>query len=278
MPNTVYAGIPNSPAAKLLAPISALDTEATLDYGSYLPAAPNICTFGTGEDAETVMYATKVGNVISGLTRDLDGSGAQPWGINTVVRRGFCNYDWQAAIDKIGTGNGPISHTALGDLTGTTGHTGLLDVGLTRALTGMSLIRSVDNSSIILSGGFGIAGNGAIFQLYGKDHATYPGKFVIYVPNAAKSGNVQLMYADGATNTPTPVFAGLKMGATASVTDGATITHGCGTTPTSVVCTASVAGEIISVTAKGATTFTVAIKKHDGSAGTSQTVNWIAWL
>ncbi len=72
----------------------------------------------------------------------------------------------------------------------------------------------------------------------------------------------------------TPKFS-RTVGAT-SVADGGTITHGLGTTPDVVLCTASTTGEFVSVTAKGATTFTVAIKKHDNTAGTTQTVNWMA--
>jgi hypothetical protein len=67
-------------------------------------------------------------------------------------------------------------------------------------------------------------------------------------------------------------------GANASTTDGATITHGLISTPSSVRCTSTVSGEFVSVTAVGATTFTVAIKKHDNTAGTSQTVYWEAEL
>ena len=65
-------------------------------------------------------------------------------------------------------------------------------------------------------------------------------------------------------------------GAQASATDGSTISHGLVTTPTNVRCTASVAGEFVSVTALSGSTFTVAIKKHDNTAGTSQTVYWEA--
>lgn len=65
-------------------------------------------------------------------------------------------------------------------------------------------------------------------------------------------------------------------GATASVADGGTVTHGLGATPTVVTVTPSVSGEFVSVTAIGATTFTVAIKKHDGTAGTTQTLYWRA--
>jgi nitrous oxidase accessory protein NosD len=64
-----------------------------------------------------------------------------------------------------------------------------------------------------------------------------------------------------------------------TIADGATITHGLVLTPTVVTCTPSVAGEFASVTAKSATTFTVALKKWTGgvlTAGTSQLVYWRA--
>lgn len=65
-------------------------------------------------------------------------------------------------------------------------------------------------------------------------------------------------------------------GSTAAVTDGATITHGLGTTPTWVIVQATVASQMVSVTAIGATTFTVAIKTDAGTAGSSQTIHWEA--
>lgn len=67
-------------------------------------------------------------------------------------------------------------------------------------------------------------------------------------------------------------------GANASTVDGGTITHGLSTTPTYIICTPSVAAEMVSVTSIGATTFTVAIKDHAGNAGTSQTIYWRAYL
>lgn len=63
-----------------------------------------------------------------------------------------------------------------------------------------------------------------------------------------------------------------------SVADGGTIAHGLATTPTKYGATASVAGEFVSITAVGATTLTVAIKKHDNTAGTTQNVAWWAEL
>lgn len=70
-----------------------------------------------------------------------------------------------------------------------------------------------------------------------------------------------------------PVF---EQGAT-NVADGGTISfvaNHAGLTPRSITCTATASGEFVSVTTFGATTFTVAIKKHDNTAGTTQTVYW----
>jgi len=73
-----------------------------------------------------------------------------------------------------------------------------------------------------------------------------------------------------------PVF---ESGAS-NVADGATISfvaNHAGLTPKSITCTGVVAGEFVSVTTFGATTFTVAIKKWTGgvlTAGTTQTVYW----
>lgn len=67
-------------------------------------------------------------------------------------------------------------------------------------------------------------------------------------------------------------------GAATNVADGGTIAHGCIATPTVVIVSASVAGEFASVIGINATNITVAIKKHDNSAGTSQTIYWRAYV
>lgn len=66
-----------------------------------------------------------------------------------------------------------------------------------------------------------------------------------------------------------------KSGAT-SVADGGTIAHGMASTPTIVSLQTSVAGEFASATTLDSTNITVSIKKHDGTAGTTQTIYWIA--
>lgn len=67
----------------------------------------------------------------------------------------------------------------------------------------------------------------------------------------------------------------MKTGAAASVADGGTITHGLGATPTAAIAVGSVAGDIVTVTAIGATTITVAIKTPLQAPGTTQTIYWM---
>lgn len=61
-----------------------------------------------------------------------------------------------------------------------------------------------------------------------------------------------------------------------SVADGGTIAHGLAATPTKYGATPSTASEFVSITAASSTTLTVAIKKHDNSAGTTQNIAWWA--
>lgn len=73
-----------------------------------------------------------------------------------------------------------------------------------------------------------------------------------------------------------PIVPINEMSGATSVADGGTVTHGMGSAPTMVSATPSTSGEFVSVTAISSTTFTVAIKKHDGTAGTTQTIYWRA--
>ena len=73
---------------------------------------------------------------------------------------------------------------------------------------------------------------------------------------------------------PTNVYR--KQSSTASVADGGAITHGMQITPTSVIATGSVAGQIVSVTTIASGSFVVTIKTGAGAAGTTQTIYWAA--
>lgn len=71
-------------------------------------------------------------------------------------------------------------------------------------------------------------------------------------------------------------MSGFRFGKTSvTISDGGTIAHGMGSTLTAVFCSATVAGEFASVTGLSATNITVAIKKHDNSAGTPQYLYWL---
>ncbi len=61
-----------------------------------------------------------------------------------------------------------------------------------------------------------------------------------------------------------------------SVANGGTISHGLAGMPDTVQCTTSITAEFCSITGLGATVFTVTITKHDGTAGTTQTIYWYA--
>lgn len=128
---------------------------------------------------------------------------------------------------------------------------------------------------IVLSGGSSntgsvVAGNRVSNEATGIVVAS--GVVSARIENNVFAGNSTNLTDSGTTT----VIDQVTRGVTASVADGGTITHGHPKTPTSVRCTSSVSGEFISVTAIGATTFTVAIKKHDNSAGTTQSVYWDA--
>lgn len=63
-------------------------------------------------------------------------------------------------------------------------------------------------------------------------------------------------------------------GQAAGVADGGTISHACIASPGYAQVQATVAGEFAEVTSRSSTTITVAIKKHDGTAGTAQAIDW----
>ena len=90
-----------------------------------------------------------------------------------------------------------------------------------------------------------------------------------------------ILYIATATGSSSwkPVYNGSGaggFGATANVSDGGTVTHGYTSTPTAVIVEGTVAGQTVTVSSIGATTFTVAIKTNLGAAGTAQTLYWLA--
>lgn len=98
---TMYPAINNSPTAVLSASITADAKELTVDDITKLPEAPNILTIGTDSDAELVLYTTKSGSKISGLTRGFNGTVAKTWDSGTMVYRAYTAYDHDSFMANI---------------------------------------------------------------------------------------------------------------------------------------------------------------------------------
>jgi|GEM_PF-6545190 len=90
----MYPGMVNSPQTELASAIDDQQTMITLLDASVLPDPPNICTIGTGEDAETVLYTGKSGNNLTGVTRGFQGT-ARAWSQGAKVARLFTEYDYE---------------------------------------------------------------------------------------------------------------------------------------------------------------------------------------
>jgi hypothetical protein len=100
---------------------------------------------------------------------------------------------------------------------------------------------------------------------------------IVTIDNCYADAKQNGVYAAGTLTHNNTRLLGLEnRGYATSIGDGGIIAHGLVATPTQVIITGSVAGEMLTVTGLNATNITVAIKQDDGSAGTSQTVYWWA--
>lgn len=97
---TMYPAMVNSPETTLSAGITIDATTIPLDDASVLLAAPNLATIGSDEDAETILYAGKDGNSLTGCTRGFEGV-AKAWNTGDTVFRAFTAYDHRAFKENI---------------------------------------------------------------------------------------------------------------------------------------------------------------------------------
>lgn len=97
---TMYPAIVNSPSTALQNAIDDVVTSIEVSNGNLLPDAPNIATIGKGDNAETILYNTKAGNVLSGITRAFQGI-ARNWPQGTQVSRLFTEYDYERFRQKL---------------------------------------------------------------------------------------------------------------------------------------------------------------------------------
>lgn len=96
----MYKGIPFSPQVTLADSIGASDTVIKVTDITAFPDAPNYATIGTDETGETILYAAKTGDSLSGCTRGIEGE-AKSWPAGTTIARNFTNKDFEAMQENI---------------------------------------------------------------------------------------------------------------------------------------------------------------------------------
>lgn len=102
MAETMYPAKSGSPTAYLTTGISTVSTSITMD-ADVLPDAPNLATLGTGSTAEVVLYTSKIGLTISGITRAFSGTTALTWPAGTAISRRYTSYDHDAFRQNLET-------------------------------------------------------------------------------------------------------------------------------------------------------------------------------
>lgn len=96
----MYNGIPFSPQVALADAIGESDTVIKVTDVTAFPDAPNYATIGTDETGETVFYAAKTTDSLSGCTRGIEGT-AKSWPAGTTIARNFTNKDFEAIHENI---------------------------------------------------------------------------------------------------------------------------------------------------------------------------------
>jgi len=98
----MYPGKAYSPHTTLVQAISADTTEIEVADASALPPAPNIAVIGTNENAETIIYTEKTGNLLSGLIRGVEcPDEARAWNAGALIARNIAKLDLDAIQENI---------------------------------------------------------------------------------------------------------------------------------------------------------------------------------
>jgi len=101
MAKKMYKGINNSPITIITSDIAANATSIPVSDISAFPEAPNICTIGTEDDAELVLYTSISGTTLSGCTRGFNGTTAKAWSSGESIYRAFTAYDYNTVVENI---------------------------------------------------------------------------------------------------------------------------------------------------------------------------------
>lgn len=105
METKLYPGIAFSPPAALADNVGAGDTVLPVSDISAFPAAPNLATIGTDEEAETISYAAKTATALSGCVRGVEGT-ARAWSAGEPIARNWTAKDHADLIAAVGESDG----------------------------------------------------------------------------------------------------------------------------------------------------------------------------
>lgn len=91
----------NGPHTLLAAAINDSQTSITVEDATILPAAPNVLTIGTEEDAELVLVESKTGNILT-VQRGFNGTTPKAWDAETWIYRAITAQDIQELQKRAG--------------------------------------------------------------------------------------------------------------------------------------------------------------------------------
>lgn len=89
----------NGPHTTLAETINAGQTSITVTDASVLPAAPNVLTIGTDENAELVLMENKTGNILT-VQRGFNGTTAKVWDTDMWIFRAITAQDIKELQDR----------------------------------------------------------------------------------------------------------------------------------------------------------------------------------
>lgn len=97
----MYKAIPFSPVTTLTESIGDGDTIIPVANVGAFPEAPNIAVIGgANEESETILYAAKTSNALSGCTRGVEGT-AKSWNRGETISRNYTAKDHDSFVENI---------------------------------------------------------------------------------------------------------------------------------------------------------------------------------
>lgn len=97
----MYKAIPFSPVTTLTESIGDGDTVIPVANVGAFPEAPNIAVIGgANEESETILYAAKTSNALSGCTRGVEGT-AKSWNKGETISRNYTAKDHDSFVENI---------------------------------------------------------------------------------------------------------------------------------------------------------------------------------